>query len=156
MLPKVEVNRIQLILDRAIEWIRGQAHLLSEDLKNALIIRLEFRKAITEAVSLEDETLDQGKTVIWRTCSSHLPGLSQTAHLGTPVAVAFSAKIQRRLASSVPPRPVVDISFNDAMVFLESLCHHAEAAYRVLKCTSASQAIVCFPFIFRGHLLTAL
>jgi hypothetical protein len=38
---------------------------------------------------------------------------------------AFSLKIQRKLASTVPPRPMVQIPSDDALAHLERLCQDA-------------------------------
>lgn len=58
-------------------------------------------------------------------CLSSLNRLSESVSLGQPVPEAFSLKIQRRLASTVPPRPIVHISAEDALVHLKRLCQDA-------------------------------
>jgi hypothetical protein len=54
-----------------------------------------------------------------------LSGITETVAHGTPVPEAFSLKIQRRLASTVPPRPIVHISPEDALAHLKRLCQDA-------------------------------
>ena len=48
------------------------------------------------------------------------------------VEASFSIKIQRRLASTVPPRPIVNISFDEAIEQLTGLCQNGKDAYRIL------------------------
>ena len=52
----------------------------------------------------------------------------------------FSAKIQRRLASNIPPRPIVDVSFDDSYEYLNQLCQNEKEVYRVLIHSSGSSA----------------
>jgi hypothetical protein len=50
----------------------------------------------------------------WLPVNSTLQSIHSTHSLGTPVPTAFSPKIQRKLASTVPPRPIVELEFKDA------------------------------------------
>ena len=54
--------------------------------------------------------------------------LRTTHQLGQTVPGAFSPKMQRRLASTVPPRPIVELDFKDALEKLQNMasaCHEA-------------------------------
>ncbi|TKA80009.1 hypothetical protein B0A49_00708 [Cryomyces minteri] len=54
-----------------------------------------------------------------------------THNLGRPVKEAFSEKIQRRLATTVPPRPMAEMSFRDAVTKLEKMLQDIYAALLV-------------------------
>ncbi len=56
--------------------------------------------------------------------------LKTTHQLGQVVPAAFSAKMQRRLASTVPPRPIVELDFQDALAKLQQLCIDCQEATR--------------------------
>jgi len=51
-----------------------------------------------------------------------------THQLGKAVPGSFSTKIQRRLASTVPPRPIVEVDFREALEKLKQLCLDCEEA----------------------------
>lgn len=84
--------------------------------------------------------LDQAH--LWDQCLNFLPALVKTKHLGVAVNDSFSAKIQRRLASSIPPRPIVEISFEESYVYLNQLCRNGKEVYRALIHPSGSNLIV--------------
>ncbi|TKA68441.1 hypothetical protein B0A49_05779, partial [Cryomyces minteri] len=54
-----------------------------------------------------------------------------THNLGRPVKEAFSEKVQRRLATTVPPRPMAEMSFRDAVTKLEKMLQDIHAALLV-------------------------
>lgn len=56
---------------------------------------------------------------------------------------AFSLKIQRKLASTVPPRPMVNITSDDALAHLKRLCQDAIDMQQMLDYTGPSNFKVC-------------
>lgn len=56
---------------------------------------------------------------------------------------AFSLKIQRKLASTVPPRPMVTISSDDALAHLKRLCQDAIDMQQMLDYTGPSNFKEC-------------
>lgn len=129
-------------LDRSITYLKGLGMELGDPLKDTLIGRLELRKAFLSAVTM-DETIDRQKASLWERCSQLLPKIKQTTSHGVPVDHSFSAKIQRRLASSVPPRPIVSIKLDDAYAFLSRLCMNGKEAYRILDYHGGVNLMVC-------------
>lgn len=105
---------------------------VNETLRNAIICRLELRRQLLSAVQI-GEIVEPHRSLSWGRCLEHLPRLRSTTQFGTPVEQSFSTKIQRRLASSVPPRPMVKISFNDAYDYLTKLCQYGTEAYDILN-----------------------
>lgn len=101
---------------------------MNEAVKGALIARLEFRKAFLSALDpdLPLTHLDR----CWPPVLASLPALNTTHQLGKPVPGSFSTKIQRRLASTVPPRPIVELDFKDAFDKLKQLSLDCEEATR--------------------------
>ena len=82
------------------------------------------------------------KSHYWERCLNTLPTIRESTRLGLPVESAFSAKIQRRLASSVPPRPVIRIEFSIILEYLTRLCQHGKDVYRALDCQGGSDLMV--------------
>ena len=74
---------------------------------------------------------EQVKT-LWDDLLKLVPSLKSTTKLGKPVPASFSVKIQRKLASTVPPRPIVEISQEAAFDHFERLCRDGSVAVEVL------------------------
>ena len=110
--------------------------------RDALLIRLELRKLLLSAVQLEG-SYEHQRARSWEGCLELLPTLSQTNNLGVPSENSFSIKIQRKLASTVPPRPIVRISYDEALALLSEICQNGRDAYRVLDCQAGTRLMVC-------------
>lgn len=98
---------------------------IDQKLRDAIRCRLLFRHEFLSALDEDLEVLDTRSTDNFVSCLSTLSGITETVALGTPVPEAFSLKIQRKLASTVPPRPIVQISPEDALAHLKRLCQDA-------------------------------
>ncbi|KAL8995051.1 MAG: hypothetical protein Q9169_005150 [Polycauliona sp. 2 TL-2023] len=116
LLTNIETDRIQVLLYEAIRFTEQEPQ-VDEALRRAIWVRLTLRQTILRAMEL-DLNLDKDNRVQqWKDCADLLPEIYQTQRLGTLVKEAFSVKMQRKLTSSVPPRPMVEITFNDAHTF---------------------------------------
>lgn len=74
-------------------------------------------------------------------------------HLGKSVPEAFSWKIQRRLASTVPPRPMVHVSAADATAHMTRFCQDAVDVQQILEYRGPYNLQVCLSFILITYLL---
>lgn len=81
----------------------------------------------------------------WDGLIAALTGVSTSKNLAKPVPEAFSSKLQRKLASTVPPRPVVTIAFETAYDHLERLCHDGRALIEVLNYNDSHSLMVYIP-----------
>ncbi|KAK8212625.1 amino-acid N-acetyltransferase-like protein subunit Mak10 [Phyllosticta capitalensis] len=102
------------------EWQQDGELNASKEVIDALVSRLELRTALLQVTSPEiplDQTQDG-----WNDVADIIRTVEETHSLGRPVKEAFSSKIQRRLASTVPPRPVVELDFALACRILNELC----------------------------------
>ena len=97
---------------------------MKDGLRSALRSRLQFRQDFLRALDL-DHPLEQ-MSASWSPVFSGLPAIKDTYQLGKSVPGAFSTKMQRRLASTVPPRPIVEFEFKEALDLLEHLCIDCE------------------------------
>lgn len=103
---------------------------MKEALRSALIARLHFRQDLLRALDL-DHPLEQ-MSASWSPVLSGLTTIKATYQLGQSVPGAFSTKMQRRLASTVPPRPIVEFEFKEALDLLEHLCIDCKEATRFI------------------------
>jgi hypothetical protein len=106
-------------------------------------MRLKFRIAFLTAVSLADQRDMTLSKEAWDELVALLPGVSISHELSKPVPDAFSVKLQRKLASTVPPRPVVTIAFEAAYKHLERLCHDGRALAEILNYHDSHSLMVC-------------
>jgi hypothetical protein len=101
---------------------------MKEALRKAISSRLELRKDFLRALDL-DLPLDQ-ISYSWPPILQGIDSLKTTHQLGQTVPGAFSPKMQRRLASTVPPRPVVELEFKDALEKLHQIATDCAEATR--------------------------
>jgi hypothetical protein len=112
------------LLDQATAWLAEQND-IDQKLKNAIRCRLVFRHEFLSALDQDLDVLETRSTEKFDSCISQLGPLTESVSLGKPVPEAFSLKIQRKLASTVPPRPMVQITSDDALAHLKRLCQDA-------------------------------
>lgn len=101
-------------------------------MKRAIEQRLNFRKSFLKALAQDTGAL-KARTKSSLSCIPFLQGIRSTSHLGIAVNESFSTKVQRYLASSVPPRPMVTIKLSDALSQLETLCTDAADVDQILE-----------------------
>lgn len=129
------------LLDQAVNYIEETEH-LKKSIRIAIVGRLKFRRGFLHAIALESSLARQQHTAIWSSCLALLSELTKSQEYGTPVPTCFSAKIQRRLASTVPPRPLISTSITDAHDYVKRLLEDGIAAGYVLDCRTGSQITV--------------
>ena len=140
LLPNFEAKDVQGLLDQAINYVSQQEDMRTGGFQAALISRLAFRKNFLLSVGHNSEFSEPNA---WECCLRELPILLKTRPLGIPVPPAFSAKIQRRLASTIPPRPIVEISFEQAYEQLRRTCQYIGEANRLRDYYGGSNLMVC-------------
>ncbi|KAI4272703.1 MAG: hypothetical protein LQ337_005116 [Flavoplaca oasis] len=153
LLTNIETNQIEVLLHEAIKFTEQQPK-LDEALRRAILARLTLRQQILRAMELELILEKDNRIQLWKNCMDLLPEIHQTQRLGTPVKEAFSVKMQRKLTSSVPPRPMVEITFEDAHEFLNNLCRDAADVYHVLDYHGCSNLLVdapTFTYVFQSR-----
>ncbi len=106
---------------------------MQSDLEKALGCRLRFRAQFLKVAEMADARTPTNIKDLWTDLLAALPDIRSSTHLGKPVPSSFSTKIQRKLASTVPPRPIVQVSQEAAFEHLERLCRDASVVVEVLK-----------------------
>ena len=142
MLPFLNIDDVEGLLDQAIWLIEAKKDSCPDHIREALISRFIFRKRFLRAVALDPCVLKEEYAASWRNCSSALPLLLDSSKYGSTVPQSFSAKIQRRFASTVPPRPVIMNDLKDTYDYLQRFFDDAEAAGGVFDCLKGSQIFV--------------
>lgn len=97
----------------------------------ALILRLRWRREFLSIFLPPPE----GEVALgrWALLLALVPGFETSSKLGLSVANAFSVKLQRKLASTVPPRPAIQLSFEEAYREFSQLHVDVQEAMLVLQ-----------------------
>lgn len=137
LLSAFNMSHFHRLLDQAVSWLAEQSE-IDQQLKDAIICRLAFRREFLSALHQDLEILETRSTENFASCITQLGSLTETVSLGKPVPEAFSLKIQRKLASTVPPRPMVHVNSDDALAHLKRLCQDAIDMQQMLDYTGPS------------------
>ena len=115
-------------------------------IKEALVQRLKCRNSLLNTVGVAgDRSSSEPLLSAWSATLKLLPGIKSERELAKPVPDSFSVKLQRKLASTVPPRPVVTIAFDDAYQHLERLCRDGLVVSEVLDFHDTNSLMVSCP-----------
>ncbi|KAI9886060.1 MAG: hypothetical protein M1823_002133 [Watsoniomyces obsoletus] len=115
----VDEQEIMELLDHEISSMDDK---LPQEVKKALINRLQFRKVFLAALASSNESCEAAPSPPWQDCLTLLGRVIDSSKYGIPVPESFSVKLQRKLASTVPPRPMVELKFDKALEHLRRLC----------------------------------
>jgi len=130
LVPDISVTDIQDYLQSTTEVVQRECQELERTkLWEGIRSRLLLRSLLLNAMNTDEAT----STESWMSLSSILPILKETNPLGKSVPTSFSPKIQRQLASTVPPRPMVELSFGNAYDTLSHLCSDCSEATRIIN-----------------------
>jgi N-alpha-acetyltransferase 35, NatC auxiliary subunit len=113
------------------------------EILDALEMRLTFRIAFLTTISVAHQRNLSLSQRSWDALLELLPGVSASKELSITVPESFSVKLQRKLASTVPPRPAVTIAFEAAHEYLERLCLDGRAVTNILKYYDSQSLMVC-------------
>ncbi|EER40483.1 amino-acid N-acetyltransferase subunit Mak10 [Histoplasma capsulatum H143] len=137
LLADVGSDPIQLILDDALSWLdrqkQEQSGAVDEPIREALVHRLLFRRELLSGLDVDTMPAKQRSIQPFLAALRHLGRIEKSMHLGKSVPEAFSWKIQRRLASTVPPRPMVHVSAADAIAHMTRFCQDAVDVQQILE-----------------------
>lgn len=121
---------------------------IDEEFKRALRARLDFRIGVLE-LFMQQSDGKRPPDSLYRALQQNVRDQQKSERLGQVVEAAFSTKLQRRLASTVPPRPMVTVSMDQAWsfwnqmlgdckdVFTAQVAKHSQdlfTAYQLLAC----------------------
>jgi hypothetical protein len=142
LLSAFDLSHFHRLLDQATAWLGEQTN-IDQKLKDAIHCRLVFRHEFLSALDQDIEVLETRSTENFESCLAQLGPLRESVPLGKPVPESFSLKIQRKLASTVPPRPMVNLTPEDALSHLQRLCQDAIDMQQMLDYRGPSNFKVC-------------
>ncbi|KAI2615163.1 Mak10-domain-containing protein [Hypoxylon sp. NC1633] len=152
LLFDIPVQPINNFLRKARSDLRDLSNDVPKDISAALDLRLELRIAFLRAIDLSElrkANPDSLKTP-WIQMSGLLEDIKKQHFLGKPVAEAFSTKLQRQLASTMPPRPIVQPSFDECYNHFKQLIQDGIDIMDVLK-YSDPQSLLNFVSLFQAR-----
>lgn len=107
-------------------------------MRHALDYRLQLRSYFLSATECPQHMKEpEVAREPWQKGLDLLPDIKSTHSLGKPVEEACSAKLQRKLASTMPPRPIVQLGFGDALGHLVRLFEDGIELIDVLNYTNS-------------------
>lgn len=110
---------------------------------DAITSRLGFRAAVLAMFSLQN-TGRESEASQYAEVLTTLQRLETTHTIGKPVTNAFSTKIQRRLASTVPPRPMVTVSMSEAWKFWQQFIADCENVFQVFEAQHSHDLLTAY------------
>ncbi|KAL2066239.1 hypothetical protein VTL71DRAFT_2310 [Oculimacula yallundae] len=149
LLEGVEHNIVVGFLEETIAMLE-RIDDMEPMVQKALELRLNFRLQFLQTVECADSRTSDDTKKNWSDLLAFIPDLKSSLPTGKAFPSSFSVKIQRKLASTVPPRPIVQVSHESAFEHLEKLCLDASVAVEVLKYHD-SHSLVTFVFHFQAR-----
>ncbi|KAI5800268.1 Mak10 subunit, NatC N-terminal acetyltransferase-domain-containing protein [Peziza echinospora] len=117
---------------------------LPEDIRRAIVDRIDHRISMLRAFSLTVEDYNKYKEnplPPWEECSRLTDVITETTSLGKPVVEAFSTYVQRKLATTVPPRPEIQLPFDEATKNLKRTCKDMSEIVNILHYISPANTM---------------
>lgn len=125
LLSNVEPEKVLSLVDDAVGCLERNSSHMDGKVKQAFMDRLLFRRKFLSFLSVDTAVMEPKTTEYLQSSLDQIDLIHSSITLGKPVEEAFSDKIQRRLASTVPPRPIIKISPDDAISYLRRICQDA-------------------------------
>jgi N-alpha-acetyltransferase 35, NatC auxiliary subunit len=118
LLHRFSTEEIETTVESALKWLEGTE--IEASRRTAIKHRLESRREILRLFKTASDP------ALLSECSSGmclvlLNEIKLSTRLGAPILESFSLKIQRTLASSVPPRPMIKIEDHQVFSFMTQL-----------------------------------
>lgn len=118
-------------------------HTVRDEVAQALDFRLELRLAFLRAIELTElRSNPRSLKTPWIQMDAILEPINKSHSLGIAVPEAFSAKIQRRLASTMPPRAIVQLSFDEMYSNFKRLIADGQEVTDVLDYSDSQSLLV--------------
>ncbi|KAG7108316.1 N-alpha-acetyltransferase 35 like protein [Verticillium longisporum] len=134
LLDKFSIESVRQIILETSSLLQGLEDSVPTDIIRALHDRLLLRHSFLAATdAIQYRTAPDLIRGPWRESLAMVQGLQSSHALAKDVPDAFSAKLQRKLASTMPPRPIVQLSFDDAFGHIKRLFEDGVEVIDVLE-----------------------
>lgn len=119
-------------------------HDIPKEVSVALDLRLELRIAFLRAIDLirMRESNPESLKMPWIQMKGLMEHISKQHSLAKSVPEAFSTKLQRRLASTMPPRPIVQPSFEETFDHFKHMFQDGVDIIDILKYSDPQSLMV--------------
>jgi hypothetical protein len=143
LLDNIDREEIRDEIMRARKALHHLRHTITDEMADALGFRLELRTAFLRAIELSElRSNPESLGLPWSQMRAVWEVINNTRHLGKSVPEAFSTKIQRRLASTMPPRPIVQPSPEETHGHFKKLFADAINVLNVLNYADSQSLMV--------------
>ena len=126
LLSNIGNDQILDTLNGALACLEEQSSSLRSSLYRSITARLELRIEMLQAFSSNHPKAD-----LFDRIQDLIEIVRSSADTGVSVKTAFSEKVQRRLASTAPPKPVIEIGTDQAFERLKQICSDIREAHRL-------------------------
>ncbi|KAK5937949.1 N-alpha-acetyltransferase, non-catalitic subunit [Knufia obscura] len=141
LLHRFSAESISDIATEAIEALEESDLDLNQ--QSAISARLNFRNDVLETL-MQHSIGQTPPSSLFSFIHDSLKETQNTHHLGVVVPGAFSTKLQRRLASTVPPRPMVTVSMDEAWNFWHQMLDDCKNVFSVQQATHGQDLITAY------------
>ncbi|EEY19272.1 conserved hypothetical protein [Verticillium alfalfae VaMs.102] len=156
LLDKFSIESVRHIILETSSLLQGLETRVPTDIIRALNDRLLLRHSFLAATdAIQYRTAPDLIRAPWKESLVMVQGLQSSHALAKHVPDAFSAKLQRKLASTMPPRPIVQLSFDDAFGHIKRLFEDGVEVIDVLEYHD-SQCLQTFVLTFQAKKPQAL
>jgi N-alpha-acetyltransferase 35, NatC auxiliary subunit len=135
------IEDIQELMTNALTWLETATY--EDDVKEAIMQRLMCRQQINQLLhgnSLFHQA-DQSQT---HSQIELLNALGNSVRCGIAVPGSFSLKIQRTLASSLPPRPMVKVEYKQALAYFENFFIDSSKVFEVFDADGSADLLAAY------------
>lgn len=146
LLEDVQDDSVLDLLSQARDDLKNvNTSTTNSEIFEGLLDRLNLRSSILKTVIAADMRSDEGTELVnnWNKTEALAKALTRNQSFGKAVPSSFSPKVQRKLASTVPPRPIVIITFTEALEQLINLCKDGRKLAGVLDYNDSQSLMVC-------------
>ncbi|KAI0456014.1 Mak10-domain-containing protein [Xylaria acuta] len=152
LLSHIPIPAIKGLLLDAVAELQAVQDAFPRDICLALSSRLRLRIAFLDAVDLSVTRSDTSENtkLPWVQLRDLINDIENQHVLGKPVPEAFSTKLQRRLASTMPPRPMVKLSFEESITHFKRFFQNGNEVIDVLQYTDP-QSLLNFILLFQAQ-----
>ncbi|KAK5088190.1 N-alpha-acetyltransferase, non-catalitic subunit [Lithohypha guttulata] len=116
---------------------------INPQLKDAISARLGFRHEVL-GMLMKHTNSEAPPSSHTTTMHQSLDAQQKSQPLSKPVSEAFSTKLQRRLASTVPPRPMVTVSMDQAWNFWHQMLDDCSNIFSVRQATHSQDLYIAY------------
>lgn len=148
LLEDMSREEIRQVLQEARVAIVDVGDGWADNVSLALEARLDFRETFLTAIELAElRTQPDALRVPWTLMATAIKNIKDSYDLGVAVPAAFNTKMQGLLASTMPPRPIVQPSFEEAVQHWSRFAEDGAEAVGILKYEDPQSLLVRFTFL---------